>query len=298
VLKRIKYTLKFYRRPAALQLPRLFLIIKSSHQSVKESMSRLIEEFKKASRAVAPAMGFRTARSTAPAPRILLIASLEPGDVKSPSGLPAGVHAVLVRLAGGALTAKQAQQIAAALPDIPWGFNPGDDDEKKATTLIKAGADFMVFPAASRVSATPGDEKLGKILQVESSMDDGLLRAANDLPVDAVLVADTFEDGGALVWHQLMIYQHLANFISKPLIVPAPVSIAGAELKALWDAGVDGIIVETDAAGAEGLKALRQAIDNLPPRSARKRGRADAVLPRLAGEARTEPPEEDEEEDE
>jgi len=127
-------------------------------------------------------------------------------------------------------------------------------------------------------------------------MDDGLLRAANDLPVDAVLIADTYEGGGSLVWHQLMIYQHLANFISKPLIVPVPAAITGVELKALWEAGVDGVIVEMDDAGAEELKNLRQAIDTLPPRSARKRGKADALLPHLPGEARAEPPDEDEDE--
>lgn len=259
-------------------------------------MSRLIDEFQKATRAVTPAMGFRTARSTAPALKMLLIAGLEPGAIKSPAVNLEHTHAALIRFTGAAPTAKASQQIAASLPDIPWGFSLGDDDNKKAATLIKAGGDFMVFPAASRLSAIPGDEKLGKILQVESSMDDGLLRAVNDLPVHAVLIADTFEGGGSLVWHQLMIYQHLANFISKPLIVPAPASTTEAEVKALWDTGVDGIIVEMDAAGTEDLKTLRQAIDNLPARSARKRGKAEALLPHLAGEASAEPPEEEEEE--
>ncbi len=259
-------------------------------------MSRLIEEFQKASRAETPAMGFRTARAARPAPKMVLIASLESKAVEKQADLLDGAHAALINFTGTALTIKSAQNIASPLPDIPWGFYLGDDDSKKAAALVKAGADFMVFPAASPVSTIPGEEKVGKVLQVESSMDDGLLRAANDLPVDAVLIADTYEGGGSLVWHQLMIYQHLANFISKPLIVPVPAAITGVELKALWEAGVDGIMVETDTAGAEGLKNLRQAIDTLPPRSARKRGKADALLPHLPGEARAEPPDEDEDE--
>jgi hypothetical protein len=257
-------------------------------------MSRLIDEFKKASRGVAPAMGFRTARSAAAAPKMLLIAGLEPGALTSPPDNLDGAHAALIRFTGAAPTAKTTQQMAASLPDIPWGFSLGDDDVKKAVALIKAGGDFAVFPAASRISAIPGDEKLGKILQVESSMDNGLLRAVNDLPVHAVLVADTFEGGGPLVWHQLMIYQHLANSITKPLIVPVPVSLTEAEVKVLWDTGVDGLIVEVGAAAD--LKTLRQAIDNLPARSGRKRGKAEAILPHLPGEARAEPPDEEEEE--
>jgi hypothetical protein len=260
-------------------------------------MSRLIDEFQKASRAVAPAMGFRTARSTAPAPKMLLIAGLGPEAIKGPAGNLDGAHAALIRFTGAAPTAKTSQQMADSLPDILWGFSLEDDDGKKATALIKAGADFMVFPAASCLSAIPGDEKLGKILQVEASMDNGLLRAINDLPVHAVLVADTFEGGDSLVWHQLMIYQHLANFISKPLIVPAPASLTETEVKVLWDTGVDGIIAAAENTGTEGLKMLRQAVDNLPPRSARKRGKAEAMLPHLPTEARVEPPGEEEEEE-
>jgi hypothetical protein len=260
-------------------------------------MSRLIDEFKKASRGTLPAMGFRTAHSAGPVPKMLLIAGLGAGALKGPAIEPGGAHATLIRFTGAAPTAKTTQQIATSLPDIPWGFSLEDDNDKKAAALIKAGADFMVFPAASRISAIPGDEKLGKILQVESSMDDGLLRAINDLPVHAALIADTYEGGGTLVWHQLMIYQHLANFISKPLIVPVPASITEAEVKMLWDTGVDGIIVEADTAAAADLKALRQTIDNLPARSARKRGKTEAILPHLPGEARAAPPDEEEEEE-
>jgi len=238
-------------------------------------------------------MGFRTARSAAPLSKILLIASLEAKAIESQADRLDGVHAALIRFSGAALTAKLTQTITSSLPDIPWGFYLEDDVGKKMETLAKAGADFVVFPAASPVSITPGDDKTGRVLQVESSMDDGLLRAVNNMPVDAVLVADAYEDGGSLVWHELMIYQHLSNIINKPLIVPVPVSLAEVELKALWEAGVDGVLIEPADAGADGLKTLRKAIDNLPPRSARKRGKAEALLPRLPGEA---PPDEEEDE--
>jgi hypothetical protein len=261
-------------------------------------MSRLIEKFHQASREAAPPMGFRTARQAAAAPKILLIASLEAGALEKRADYLEAADAVLVRFTGTVLTAKAAQKIAGSLPDIPWGLYLADDDTKKGAAM-EAGADFVLFPIDSQVADTPKDDKTGKILQVESSMDDGLLRAVNDLPVDAVLAADTFEGNGPLVWHQLMIFQHLANLISKPLIVPASAGVTEKELKAVWDAGVDGIIVEVDKAGAAGFKELRQAIDNLPPRSGRKRGKVNVVLPRTSGETpTTPPPDEEEEEDE
>ena len=245
-------------------------------------------------------MGFRTARPAAAALKILLIASLEAGTLEKQADYLDAADAVLVRFTGTTPTVKAVQKIAAVLPDVPWGLYLADDDAKKGA-VMEAGADFVLFHIDSQVTDTPKDDKTGKILQVESSMDDSLLRAVNDLPVDAILAADAFEGSGvALVWHQLMIIQHLANLFSKPLIVPAPAGINEKELKALWDAGVDGIMVEIEKAGTAGLKELRQAIDKLPPRAGRKRGKVSAVLPRTTGEtpAPTPPDEEEEEEDE
>jgi hypothetical protein len=184
------------------------------------------------------------------------------------------------------------------LGEVPWGVYLEESGDKQAA-LIEAGCDFVVLSPASGIPATPQDEKVGKILQVESSMDDGLLRAINDLPADAVLLADTFEDNASLLWHQLMIFRHLAAFISKPLIVPVPATISEAELKALWNAGIDGVMVEIDITKAGDLKELRQTMSKLPPRSAQKRGKMDVMLPRMGGgETGTMPPDEEEEEDE
>jgi|GEM_PF-234495 len=245
-------------------------------------MSRLIDKFHEASKVVAPPMGFRTARPAAAAPKILLIASLEAGELENWAGSLDAADAVLIRYDEVAVTIKVLQKIASSLAKIPWGIYLADDDTKKVAAT-QAGADFVVFAIDSQVTDSPKDDKTGKILQVESSLDDGLLRAVNDLPVDAVLADETFEgEASPLVWHQLMILQHLANLISKPLVVPAPAGITEKELKALWDAGVDGITVEVDKAGEAGLKELRQVINKLPPRAGRKRGKVSVVLPRTA----------------
>ena len=154
----------------------------------------------------------------------------------------------------------------------------------------------MVFPAAATVTVMPEDDDIGKIIEVESSIDDGLLRAINDLPVDAVLVTDSLEKEGPLVWHKLMIIQHVVNLLTKPLIVPVPVNTPESELKALWETGVDGVLVEIDPRKPEGIKELRGIIDGLPARSAQKKSRAEALLPYPGGAKAAEPePEEDDE---
>jgi hypothetical protein len=243
-------------------------------------------------------MGFRTSRQAETPPAIMIIAGVPTNGIGSPVKSIAGADAILLHTDEPGLTAKNLQKIVKSLKDTPWGVHL-DDSGDEAAAMVEAGCDFMVFSPTSRISAVPQDEKTGKILQVESSMDDGLLRAVNDLPADAVLLTDTFDESDALVWHQLMIFRHLANFISKPLLVRVPATISEVELKALWDTGIDGVVVEVDITGGGDLKELRQMAGKLPPRSARKRGKMDVLLPRTSGETITEaPPDEEEEEDE
>ena len=152
--------------------------------------------------------------------------------------------------------------------------------------LIGAGCDFVVFSPTARITDLP-DEKTGKIVQVDSSMDDGLLRAINDMPADAVLVTDTLDSNETLTLHQLLM-------VVAPT-VPVPASITQAELKALQDAEIDGVMAEMDG---ESLKNLRKTVSKLPPRSAKKRDKGGVLLPRTGGESATMPPPDEEEEEE
>lgn len=261
-------------------------------------MSQLIDKFHKASSGAAAPMGFRSARPTAAVPKLLLIAGLKGGLPNKPGGYIAGADAALVRPADTP-GEKDLRKIAGSLDDIPWGLYLEDDSDGLMEKAGESGLDFVVFSTAGRIAAMPQDKKIGKVMEVDSSMDDTLLRAVNQLPVDAVLLADGLESV-PLLWHQLLIFQHLADLFPKPLIIPAPIDLSTAELKALWDAGVDGILVDTDMEKAGGFKELRQAIDALPPRERRKGGTLRVVLPRAAAEGQpaTPPDEEEEEEDE
>ena len=259
-------------------------------------MSRLIDELNKIAKVAPPPMGFRTAHPAPSKLRMLLIASLaQTGNTGRLTASVAGADAVLLRLTKSHLAAKTLPKTVGSLPDLPWGCFLEDTGADKTETLVKAGCDFVVFPAASRFSDTPRDEKVGKILQVDSSLGEGLLRGINDLPVDAVLATDTYEAGGSMAWHHLMLLKNMTNLLAKPLLVPVPLNVTDSELKALWEAGVDGVIVEVGTGKPGGLKELRRAIDELPPRSSKKRGKAEALLPYSGGVKEAEAEEEEEE---
>jgi len=161
--------------------------------------------------------------------------------------------------------------------------------------MMETGCDFVVFPASTAL-ATPQDDEIGKILQVEASLGEGLLKAVNELPVDAVLIADEPEKERFLTWHRLMLFQRFADLLTKPLLITAPLNVTANELQVLWKTGVDGAVVEVGIGEPVGsLEELRKVIDKLTF-PARKREKAEALLPHTGEE--TSPVTEAEEEEE
>jgi hypothetical protein len=255
-------------------------------------MSKLIEKLKKLSQAAPPPMGFRTSKAEEVGGKMLILGRVKIDSAATPTKINTGADAVLFYDDKAETAAKDFQKMAKAAGDVPWGVYL-DEGGGGIASLVEAGCDFIVFSPTTKINDLPQNEKIGKVLQVESSMDDGLLRAINDLPADAVLVTDTLENDETLTMHRLMIYRHLANFISRPLIAPVPANINETELKALQAAEIDGVMAEGD-----NLKELRKNIGKLPARSAKKRGRGAVLLPHVREETATAPPDEEEEEDE
>jgi hypothetical protein len=91
-----------------------------------------------------------------------------------------------------------------------------------------------------------------------------------------------------------MLFQRCANILNKPLLVSVPPQVTAAELGALWQAGVMGVVVKT---GVEGrIAEIRQMLDKLPSPPAGKRTKAGPLLPRIGGGTGVVSEEEDEEE--
>jgi len=220
-------------------------------------------------------MGFRAAATTSPKPKMLLIASLRPAKAHNLAKYVAGADGGLVDMPPSPET-QALEEASQAIPEIPWGGWLTEQIDMKAT--VSAGCDFVVFPAAKTPLAIPQNDALGKILEVEASLSDSLLRTVDELPVDAVLIADQGED--YLTWHHLMLFQHLVDLLTKPLLVSIPQTATAHELQALWEAGIDGVITEVSPRQPPGrIKQLRRAIDKLTLPSPRKRVKTEALLP-------------------
>jgi hypothetical protein len=161
---------------------------------------------------------------------------------------------------------------------------------------IETGADFAILPASGTV--LPSDKKIGKILQISSSVTDVLLRTVNDLPVDAVLVTED-SDGGVITWQKLMLCKRFASMLTKPVLVPILLTVTGAELQLIWEMGVTGVMVDIKSiSDANALDTLRQLIDGLQYPSPKKQEKLTPVLPQTIAKAeKPEEPDEDDDDD-
>ena len=262
-------------------------------------MSRFIEKLKQASLAAPQQMGFRASTATSSKPRMILVASLpEATRGGNSADYVAGADAGLLCITKLSSGVKALEKISKAVPEIPWGGWVKNISSEEIKLLVEAGADFVLFPSTSSIDVAQ-KEGVGRILEVEASIGEGLLRAIDRLPVDAVLMGS--EEGEGITWHQLMRYHRYTSLLSKPLLVSVTLQVTGNELQALGEAGVDGVLVEMDAEQPAGrVNELRQAMDKLTFPSRHKQQRIGVLLPRVspAGGETAEEEEEEEEEGE
>ncbi|MDD4859668.1 MAG: hypothetical protein PHR56_05625 [Dehalococcoidales bacterium] len=247
-------------------------------------MSKLIEQLENIGKGTPQPMGFRAVPAEKNKPRMVLIADVSE-DIKKLKDYLGGTDAVLML----------SNVKAPALPDIPKGSRLADTSQKAIEAAEEGGADFVVFSNDSLVFALDKNSKLGKILQIDNSLSDSLLRTVSELPVDAVLVDSK---NTSLTWNDVMALQRFMAS-GKPLLVGVSAHLAADALKAIWNTGADGIVVRVTAeTSADRLAELRKEIGKLAPRI--KKRKTEALLPfgGVKAEAEPEPDEEEEEEEE
>ncbi|MDD5289203.1 MAG: hypothetical protein PHY28_08860 [Dehalococcoidales bacterium] len=245
-------------------------------------MSKFIERLQQVSRPVPQSMGFKTARTEQSRPKIQLIANISGVRAKSPAKELPAADALIVPIAESTVS------------KTTYGVWLSNGTAEEVAQSIKSGADFVILP--SKGELLPPDKKIGKVLQIEASITDVLLRAASELPIDAVFLSENRENGLALTWNRLMLIQRFSSLLNKPLLIEVLPNVTDAELQLVWETGVSGIIVTVDAEqGEKATQHLRQVIYKLSFPSRRKHEKTVAILPRV--ESQPEEPEEDEDDD-
>lgn len=243
-------------------------------------MSRLITRLKQLTRNEPQQMGFKTKQSDTPKVKIQLVASLPQDKAGKLVEYVTGADAGLIRISKAGSVTETLQSVSQVVSDIPWGAWLSVSSKAEIEESIEASYDFIVFPAAGIPFAPFKDSEVGKILEIESSVSDSLLRTANILPVDAVLLSSKQAEDNVLTWENLMDFQRFSGVLTKPLLVPAPPEVTDDEILAIWEAGVNGLVINISSGDAQDtLKVLRQQIDELTFHLPRKSEKVEPLLP-------------------
>ena len=240
-------------------------------------MSKFIERLQQVLKPPIQSMGFNTAKSEQARPRIQLVLDVATGKSKTQLKELDKTDALLVPISA----------VGAGKTISGVWLSKGNAEE--AEKSIKAGVDFIILPASGEVLTS--DRKIGKILQVEAEITDILLRTVSALPIDAVLLKEE-ENGLVLTWKRLMMIHRFSSLAGKPLLIEVLPAVTETELQQIWEAGVSGVIVKTDAEQAEAVALnLRNIIDKLSFPSKRKQEKNMAIVPHI--ESKAEEPKED-----
>ncbi|HEX7364517.1 MAG TPA: hypothetical protein VF366_05080 [Dehalococcoidia bacterium] len=252
-------------------------------------MSKFADKLQRIYRGTAPALGFRKS-DEAESPPLLFVASLaRTGATEAYSLAVAGIDAGILGTKG--LSGKSFAEMTKAVGGgVSLGCSLEAAEKDVAAKSIGLGCDFVVFGLKTPLE-TVNREGLGRVLKIEPSLEPGLVRAINTLPVeiDGVLVAG---DEPAVTIERLLIYQRFTELLNKPLLVNISSNVTLQELSGLVKAGVNGVVLP-ETFSAEALAGLKQSAAGLS-RGNRRKTKTAAILPRVSGELETEVEEEEE----
>jgi len=255
-------------------------------------MSLFIDLLKQLSQVESQPMGFRKEKVYVK-PRLLLIARIGRGGGDIQAGHLNGADAGILTIKQGS-DLKKFKTVGDSAKNIPWGIWIESSGDMSTKYLVEAGCDFIAFPAETPVEAT-GDGRFGKVLLVEASLEAGLLKTIEELPVDAVIITGEQVAGETLNWHHLMLFKRFVYILNRPLLVPVSSAVTSDGLQTIWELGASGVVVDVTAGqSVDEFKRLSKLIGQLTPPSNRGRKKMRAIIPGFREEVAPIADEEDE----
>jgi hypothetical protein len=255
-------------------------------------MSKFVDKLQSLSKSSTTPIGFHPSVAELKNPVMLLIAGLSGTQVKE-AKIVADVNADAGLILSEGSSAKVVKQMVEAVGNVPLGVFVKGMSEEKINELTSLGCDFVVFDIKT-AAAVLHKEEVGKILMIEPSLDQGLVRAINNLEVAGVFISSRGGDSFVVVEH-LLVCRRFVELLEKPVIMALPSVVTKAELTSLWQAGVDGVVAPSTQS-VEALAELKKMIGDMPRGARGRRAKAGVILPHYGGGVATEEEEEEEEE--
>jgi len=253
-------------------------------------MSKFADRLRSLSRSSAPRIGFHISASESKTPTVLLVAGLtgaKAADAKIAAGADAGL------LMEHVPDVKTFRKMADGADGVPLGVFLKGATADKANELVSSGCDFLVLDTKA-AAAVLSSEEAGKFLMLEPSLDLGMARAVNSLEVDGVFIGIGEGEPFVTVEHFLACRRFI-DLLEKPVVMILPSPVNHAELAALWQLGIDGVVAPPPQT-VESLAELKTKIEAIPGGRRGRKTRAGAMLPFSGGAVSAEDDDEDDDE--
>ena len=183
-------------------------------------------------------IGFAFAPASKPSAQLLVVAIVE--DVSAASELVAAGAGALIETSLDSLSS-----VVEAAEDVPVGVRIDATTVATADQAREAGADFIAFnDTLTEAEALIGPEP-GRVLLVESDIDEEELRQFAGMRLDAIIVAPPTQP--LMVRAQLAL-RRIATVAGAPLIVPSGEAPSTATLHAWRNGGALAVLVPGDPA--------------------------------------------------
>lgn len=157
------------------------------------------------------------------------------------------------------------KKLPAGLKKVTWGALLDEATDEKVAILKEKGCDFFIFPLSGTSVSILRDEDLGKVLTIDSDIDDRTVRAVGSLVVDAVLAKVDVQ--GEVTLENLLTYTFIGSLTGDYFLVDLPHSWTDSVLEEFYDNGVTGVVLSfNEMEDAEDIIRLNDAIKNLPVR--------------------------------
>jgi hypothetical protein len=263
-------------------------------------MSKLIEKLQRVSEGRSQPMGFGAVAARAKISQILTIASVPTGNTQLiDKAIKEDPDALLLTVENLEKDSKALAKMDRDKAEIPWGLTLETVRKEDIAQLIELGCDYIIFSPAGTPAAVLLEERIGKVLRIDTSLPESLAKAINRLQVDAVFLSPAGEDKAAFTIHQLMILERLAGSTAKHVLTAMPTGLSPDDIEILWGLGVRGVVVDMTLEQPEQrLSQIKEAIQKLPATRKKSKDKFRATLPTASSYSERVKQEEEEEEEE
>lgn len=260
------------------------MLLRTAQDSVRlkeVTMSKLLEKLERISEGSGQPIGFGAAVNRTKIAPMLIIASVPAADAQL-SGVigKEGIDAVLITVENLAKDKKVLAKIDNTEMSVPWGVYMDAVNKEEIEQLIGMGCDYVIFGPARTQATILNEDRIGKVLTIDPTLTDSMIRTISRLSVDAVFLSPVSKEEPHFTVQQLMVYERLAGGTGKHLLAAFPSGKPPADIESLWGLGVRGVAIDLTSEQLEQrLTQIKEAIQKLPSTRKKPKEKIRPTLP-------------------